>query len=80
MTNLNISVPESIEDWVFAQVQTGAYVSTGDYVLDLIRKDQAHKTGQAAMQQAITEGLASGISDKSFDQIINLARKELAGR
>jgi antitoxin ParD1/3/4 len=43
----------------------------------LIRKDQENRTKVIALQKAITEGLESGISDKSFDEIINTARKGL---
>ena len=77
MATMNISVPDPMKDWVQAQVKTGAYANTSDYVRDLIRKDQENRTKVFALQKAITEGLESGISDKSFDEIINIARKGL---
>ena len=77
MATMNISVPDPMKDWVQSQVETGTYANTSDYVRDLIRKDQENRTKVFALQKAITEGLESGISDKSFDEIINTARKGL---
>ena len=77
MATMNISVPDPMKDWVQSQVETGTYANTSDYVRDLIRKDQENRTKVIALQKAITEGLESGISDKSFDEIINTARKGL---
>ena len=77
MATMNISVPDLMKDWVQSQVETGVYANTSDYVRDLIRKDQENKTKVFALQKAITEGLESGISDKSFDEIIDTARKGL---
>ncbi|MGR9086724.1 MAG: type II toxin-antitoxin system ParD family antitoxin [Gammaproteobacteria bacterium] len=77
MATMNISVPDPMKDWVLAQVETGAYANTSDYVRDLIRKDQERQTKIAALQKAITEGLESGISDKSFDEIIQSARQKM---
>ena len=77
MATLNISVPDPMKDWVQSQVNTGAYANTSDYVRDLIRQDQENRSKLKALQNAITSGIESGVSDKSFDQIINQARKEL---
>jgi antitoxin ParD1/3/4 len=77
MATMNISVPDPMKDWVLAQVETGVYANTSDYVRDLIRKDQEQRTKIAALQKAITEGFESGISDKSFDEIIQSARQKM---
>ena len=77
MATMNISVPDPMKDWVQSQVNTGAYANTSDYVRDLIRQDQEHRSKLNALQNAITSGIESGVSNKSFDQIIDLARKEL---
>ena len=77
MATMNISLPDPMKDWVQAQVETGAYANTSDYVRDLIRQDQENRNKIQALQNAITEGLKSGISSKSFDQIIETARHSL---
>lgn len=76
MATMNISIPDPMKDWVQAQVETGAYANSSDYVRDLIRKDQENRNKQA-IQKAITEGLESGMSDKSFDEIIDVAKRKL---
>ena len=77
MATMNISVPDPMKDWVQSQVKTGAYANTSDYVRDLIRQDQENRSKLQALQNAITTGIESGVSNKSFDQIINQARIEL---
>jgi antitoxin ParD1/3/4 len=76
MATMNISIPDPMKDWVQAQVETGAYANSSDYVRDLIRKDQENRNKQV-IQKAITEGLESGMSDKSFDEIIDAAKRKL---
>jgi antitoxin ParD1/3/4 len=76
MATMNISIPDPMKDWVQAQVETGVYANSSDYVRDLIRKDQENRNKQA-IQKAITEGLESGMSDKSFDEIIDAAKRKL---
>ena len=77
MATMNISVPDPMKDWVQSQVDTGAYANTSDYVRDLIRQDQQQRNKLAVLQAAITAGIESGTSDKSFDQIIEQARNKL---
>ncbi len=74
---MNISVPDPMKDWVQSQVSKGAYSNTSDYIRDLIRQDQESRNKLEALQAAITKGLASGISNNSFDEIINKARQSL---
>lgn len=66
MATMNISLPDPMRDWVQAQIQTGKYSSTSDYVRDLIRQDQERRDKLERLQQAITEGLESGESE-DFD-------------
>ena len=66
-----------VKDWVQSQVNTGAYARTSDYVRDLIRQDQENRNKIAALQTAITAGLESGVSDQSFDEILQAVRNEL---
>ena len=75
MATMNNSVPDPMKYWVQSQVNTGAYANTSDYVRDLIRQDQGHRSKLKALQNAITAGIESGISNNSFDEIINQARK-----
>lgn len=73
MTQLNISLSDSSYDWVTKQVKTGKFANSNDYLQALINKEQQHQ----ALQQAITEGLESGVSSRSVTEIIEEAKLEL---
>jgi antitoxin ParD1/3/4 len=77
MATMNISIPDPMKDWVQSQVETGTYANSSDYVRDLIRQDQEKRNKIQVLQAAITAGLQSGESDKSFDAIIQVARNSL---
>jgi len=77
MATMNISVPDPMKDWVQSQVNTGAYANISDYVRDLIRQDQENRNKIQALQAAITKGLESGVSGKSFDEIMQAARNSM---
>jgi antitoxin ParD1/3/4 len=58
-----------MKEWVEAQAQTGRYSNASDYVRDLIRRDQERVSKLAELQRLITEGLESGISDRSIGDV-----------
>ncbi|CAB3810747.1 ribbon-helix-helix domain-containing protein [Paraburkholderia fynbosensis] len=43
MTAMNISLPDSLKDYVDEQVGEGGYGTSGEYVRELIRKDPDRK-------------------------------------
>lgn len=75
MATMNVSLPDQMKDWVEDQARTGRYANASDYVRDLIRRDQERNDRIAAMQTLVDEGLASGVSDLSVDQILQIARE-----
>ena len=75
MAQMNVSVPDPMKAWCETQVKQGRYATTSDYVRDLIRRDQDTQSGVKMLQAAIDDGLASGISDRSLDEILAEARK-----
>jgi len=60
MATMNISLPESMREWVETRTASGHYANNSDYVRDLIRKDQERGERIQALQAAIDQGLASG--------------------
>jgi antitoxin ParD1/3/4 len=79
MATMNVSLPDPMKDWVEAQTRTGRYSNASDYVRDLIRRDQERAAKIAEMQRLITEGLESGISDRSLDEVLADARRQVKG-
>ena len=57
------------ERWVRARVANGEYGSDSEYFRNLIRRDQERNGEFRALQEAIQEGLASGVSDRTVKEI-----------
>lgn len=74
MATMNVSLPDGMKDWVEQQTQTGRFGNASDYVRDLIRRDQERQSGIERLQRLIDEGLESGVSPRSFEEIIADAR------
>ena len=79
MATMNISLPQQMKDWVEEQTRGGKYANTSDVVRDLIRREQVKREKIAAMQALIDEGYASGISEKSIDEVMSDAWKAAQG-
>ena len=78
MATMNVSLPTQMKEWVEAQSETGKFSNSSDYVRDLIRRDQERQQKIAHMQRLVDEGLQSGISDLTMEEIAELARKRAA--
>ena len=78
MATMNVSLPDRMKDWVEAQARTGRYSNVSDYVRDLIRRDQERLEKLSELQRLIDEGIGSGISSRSMDDILNAAREHAA--
>lgn len=74
MARTSVSRPQPLKNGCEAQDRDGRYSTTSDYVRDLIRRDQDARSRVQALQAAIDEGLASGISPRSLDEIFAEAR------
>jgi antitoxin ParD1/3/4 len=79
MATMSVSLPDPMRDWVEAQAKTGRYSSASDYLRDLIRRDQERADKMAEFQNLITEGIESGISTRSLDDLLKIARERVAG-
>jgi antitoxin ParD1/3/4 len=69
MATLNLSLPDPLKQWVEGQAKTGLYNNAGDYVRELIRRDQERMEKIAHMQRRVDEGRASGISTQNMADI-----------
>lgn len=70
MTSLNISLPDSMRQFVEEQVAAGGYSTASEYVRELIRTRQKERA-QARLEQLLLEGLDSGppIEVNDFDKL-----------
>lgn len=80
MATMNISLPDSLKNWVEQHSREGQYSNSSDYVRDLIRRDQQRLDKIAHMQKLVDEGLASGVSRRSMSDIREHALAIAEGR
>ena len=76
MATMNVSLPDPMKNWVEAQARSGRYSNASDYVRDLIRRDQERAAKLAELQKLITEGIESGVSGCSVNDILEAAREQ----
>lgn len=76
MATMNISLPDPMKHWIEEQARSGRYSNVSDFVRDLVRREQERADKIASMQALVDEGLASGISDESMQDIRARARRQ----
>ena len=59
MVTLNVSMPDSMREWINAQIEAGEYANASDYLRDLIRHDQRERD---RVRMALIEGELSGLA------------------
>ncbi len=74
MATLNVSMPDSMREWIDAQVAAGEYSNASDYIRDLIRHDQRHRY---TLRLALMEGEKSGVSRRSVSDIARQTKRRL---
>ncbi|MFK0330846.1 type II toxin-antitoxin system ParD family antitoxin [Rhizobium sp. NPDC090275] len=70
MPVVTVTVPDEMKAWLEKQAAVGRYADASDYVRDLVRRDQERASKIANMQALVDEGLASGVSDETMDDIL----------
>ena len=66
-----ITFTEKQDKWIKSLISIGEYTNDSEYLRDLVRRDQTKNAQFSALKAAITEGMDSGISDKSVPDIMN---------
>ena len=73
-----ITLSDQQDAWIKAQIKRGAFTNDSEYIRDLVRRDQEAQDKLANLRAAIAEGLDSGLSERSLDEIWNAAEKRAA--
>ncbi|MDI9349267.1 MAG: hypothetical protein QM537_04610 [Candidatus Symbiobacter sp.] len=71
-----VTVPEALSQFVAQRVQQDDYPSASAYVAHLIDADQREKQYQEWLEHELELGLASGISDRTLDEIFDEVEKK----
>ncbi|WP_370033052.1 type II toxin-antitoxin system ParD family antitoxin [Qipengyuania mesophila] len=64
-----ITLSDTQDAWIKAQIRRGAFTNDSEYIRDLVRRDQEAQAKFAGLKQVIAEGLESGVSERSLDAI-----------
>ncbi len=70
MTNVNVSLPEPMKEWLERQVEGGGYGTVSEFVRALIRDAQKHQA-ENELEQLLLDGIQSG---EPIDGKVVLAR------
>jgi antitoxin ParD1/3/4 len=65
-----ITVTEQQGAWIKSRIKDGDFTNDSEYLRDLIRRDQERAQKIANMQRLVTEGIESGMSNKTPEQIM----------
>jgi len=76
-TRKTITVTDQQNAWIKSRIASGDYTNDSEFVRDLLRKDQERTQKIANMQRLVTEGLESGVSELSVDEIWAQARTKV---
>lgn len=83
MTSLNISLPESMRNYIDQQITLLGYSTASEYIRDLIRQDQKRNATQK-LETLLLEGLESGkateITEQDWQNIRQAVAEKLATR
>jgi antitoxin ParD1/3/4 len=76
MTTMNISLPDSMKTFIDDQVTSGRYVSSSEYVRDLIRKEQDREQLRALILEGMASELTGPMTDEDFAELRRVAAGE----
>jgi antitoxin ParD1/3/4 len=70
MTDLSISIPETMLHWLEQRAAAGDFVDAGDLVRDLVRREQDRTRRNEWLREQIAEGEASGFVEGRPEDLI----------
>lgn len=79
MASLNISLPQSLKDYVEAQVSAGGYSTPSEYLRELLRQDQKQRT-EDKLEALLLDGLRSGDPIEITPEYWENKRRQLVDR
>jgi len=70
-----ITLTDTQNDWIKAQIDSGAYTNDSEVLRDLIRKAQQENSAIEAIRAALIEGERSGLSVRGPEEIRAAVKK-----
>ena len=79
MSTMNISLPDSLKDFVDEQVNQGGYGTSSEYVRELIRKDQDRLRLRGLLLAGAASAQTKPVDDTYFDSLRRKAKAAKRG-
>jgi antitoxin ParD1/3/4 len=79
MSTMNISLPDSLKDFVDEQVNKGSYGTSSEYVRELIRKDQDRLLLRGLLLAGARSAQTKPVDDAYFDSLRRKAKAAKRG-
>ncbi|MEL6165342.1 MAG: type II toxin-antitoxin system ParD family antitoxin [Cyanobacteria bacterium J06628_3] len=82
MKSINISLPDTMRDYIEKQVVDGGYSTISEYFRELVRQDQKRRDKEH-LETLLLEGLNSGsttpLTEQDWDDIRQAVRSKVQG-
>ncbi len=75
METMNISLPETMKQFIEEQVSAGGYSSVSEYIRALVREEQKRKA-QERLEALLVDGVESGQPTEMGDEECDEIRRE----
>jgi len=69
MTKISITMPDEMGNYVQSAMKARQFENTSEYFRHLVRQDQERESKVAELRKMLDEAEASGISDKTVEDI-----------
>lgn len=80
MTKVLLSLPDPLGEWAEKQAANNNFDSVGDYVESVLRDERERQEAIEEFDRLVQEGMDSGISDRTMDEILADARQQAKDR
>ena len=71
----SITFTKQQDTYIKSLIEKGLYTNDSEYVRDIVRKDQENRRNIIDLQDALIDGIESGVSDETIDSIWDEAIK-----
>ena len=75
MPKVTLTLAEPASTWIAARVDSGKWPTREAYVEALVEREREDAEKLVALHAALDEGMASGVSDRTIDEIFAAARE-----
>ncbi len=82
MKSINISLPDTMRDYIEKQVADGGYSTISEYFRELVRQDQKRKAKESLdtlLLESLNSGNATLFTEQDWDDIRQVVRKKAQG-